>query len=277
MALIVLVALLLVAFLLLVRFTLNRSVEGRGDHEAFLSSISDDTELKTKLQRVLDLLSSRPASQGRLGEERLELILSSLPRRFWQRQPVLANGNRPDYILRLGGELVVPLDSKLLGASELMEGELSDPVLLQRRVERSAREVAQRYLDPSQPTPMALLVLPPGTHAALGSETLQRCHGLGVVPTPAEGVAALALLLAHLAPWLPEGGKDDPAHGLAATRRALLAALELLERSGRQGRNSSENLERARQVLEGARMRLEAGEAQRTYGGRTPPLDELLG
>jgi len=276
LALMFLSAALLVALLILVWFTVNRRTYEKEYGEAGSSEIQEQAELTARLQRVVDLLSSRPAAQGRVGEERLELILSSLPRRFWQRQPVLANGNRPDYLLQLGGELKVPLDSKLLGASDIMNDELSEPGGLDHRVERAAREVAQRYLEPSQSAPIALLVLPPGTHAALGSGALERCHGMGVVPTPAEGVAALALVLAHLTPWLPTGGEDDPANGVAATRRALATALELLERSGRQGRNSGENLERARQVLEGARVRLEAGEVQRTYGGRTPPLEELL-
>lgn len=281
----VLALMLLVALLVGIVLILLWVITGRGFREretqrtpeSALPSTLQDAELKSKLQRVLELLSSNPGVQGQMGEERLELILSTLPRRFWLRQPLLSNGNRPDYLLQLGGELKVPLDSKLLGVTDLMEGGSRDPTRLERRVEQAAREVAQRYLDPSQPAPLALLVLPPGTHALLGAGTLQRLHDMGVVPTPAEGVAALALLLPHLASWLPREDGSEPVPGLAATRRALLAALELLERSGRQGRNSNENLERARQVLEGARVRLEAGETQRIYGGRTPPLDELPG
>jgi len=230
--------------------------------------------LAEKLERMVALFSAKPSEQGRLGEERLELILTSLPRRYWQRQPTLTNGNRPDFLLTLGEDLMIPVDAKLLGATAGM-GDRTDIRVLQQQVSQAARNVADRYLEPSVSNQLALLVLPPGTHAGLEMDTLDRCHGLGVVPTPAEGVAALVLLLAHLTPWLPDGSKDE-GQGLAATRRALKAALELLERAGRQGRNSFENLERARQVLDGARLRLEAGDL-REYGGRTPVLEELLG
>lgn len=231
------------------------------------------TTLAEKLERLLELLSGNPAAQGRLGEERLELIMASLPRRYWQRQPTLASGHRPDYLLTLGPGLSVPVDAKLLGATGLLAGE-GPPADLDRRVRAAAQEVARRYLGPTATAPLALLVLPPGVHIGLEAATLQRCHSLGVTPTPAEGVAALALLLSHLAPWLRSSATQEPAQGLAATRRALAAALELLERAGRQGRNSRENLDRARQVLEGARLRLEGAENRRPAGGYTPPLEE---
>lgn len=233
-------------------------------------------QLAKRLDRALDLFSAKPALQGRLGEETVELALGQLPRRYWQRQATVANGNRPDYLLTLGPDLKVAVDAKMVGAGNWIEGEKLEPAEMETRMNTLARDLASRYLEAGNRIALVLMVIPTGLHGNVTAATLQACHSRGVIPTPAEGVTALALMLLHLQPWLTQGAETELARDLSATRRALATSVELLERSSRQQRNGQENLERARQLLEGARTRLEANRAGRVMGGHTPSLEEAL-
>jgi DNA recombination protein RmuC len=140
---------------------------GLGDMQSLASGVGD-------LKRMLTNVKAR----GTWGEFQLGDILGQIltPDQFARNvQPKADSGATVEYAIRLpgsddGSSIWLPIDAKfpqedylrLLDAAEIADSEAVEKstVALIRAIQNSAREIADKYIDPPQTTDFALMFLP---------------------------------------------------------------------------------------------------------------------
>jgi DNA recombination protein RmuC len=201
------------------------------------------TSLTSEVLSLKDVLSNKQA-RGAFGQGRMEAIVrDGLPPNAYEFQPTLANGKRPDCVIRLPGDdrpLVVDAKFPLEGFTAFREAQSDDlrKSAMQRvrsDVGTHLKDIAEKYLQPGETQDIAVLFVPSESVFADLQEhfddVVQRAHRLRVlVVSPSLLMMAIQVMQAIVR----DARMREQAHQIQTEVQRLLADLvRLRERVGK--------------------------------------------
>ncbi len=219
------------------------------------------------VERLVDTLLGRGA--GQLGERWVQAYLSWLPE-GWIRERVRMGNGEVEFAVVLPGDLLVPLDSKLVALDLLGAWEQADAVArreLERRLVRSvrerAREIAERYLSDPRCAGFGVAAVPDPVYLLCRS-ALRDLVSDRIVLVPYTLLVPFVTSLYVLGRRLGLRRLQGEERALAVVRDAVQAALQELERMGQEVTTISNQRMRALDHLRRASLALESATETQT-------------
>jgi DNA recombination protein RmuC len=201
------------------------------------------TSLTSEVLSLKDILSNKQA-RGAFGQGRMEAIVrDALPPSAYEFQATLANGKRPDCVIRLPGDerpLVIDAKFPLEGFTAFRESQTEEARKLaggrvRADVGTHVKDIAEKYLLPGETQDIAVLFVPSeSVYADLQEhfdDVVQRAHRLRIIIV---SPSLLTMAIQVMQAIVRDARMREQAHQIQAEVQRLLGDLgRLRERVGK--------------------------------------------